>query len=84
MAVNSIIEAMNAGGIPATLELGNGKWCHSPEYTKRRYGGPLRKKAVEVIEVKASKTFNELMRRLEEDKLTPSERIHLIAMLRDK
>lgn len=85
MAIQAIIEEMNAQGIPATLELPNGMWCHSPEYLKRRYGGRVKaaKPAANLNKV-VPVTAERLIARLNNGKLTPSERTLLLAMLEEK
>lgn len=39
MAVNSLIHFLNQYHISATVELPDGKWCHSQEYLALRLGG---------------------------------------------
>lgn len=81
MAVNAIIQRMTAAGLPATMELEGGKWCHTPEYLKYRYGA---RKASPDMPVKqkpaATSTFNRILKRLEQE-LTPTERRLLIVQL---
>lgn len=84
MAVQHLIEQMNAEGIPATLELPGGMWCHSPEYIARRYRGKVRKvKPMDTPKVGNGK-LDELIHKMENAKLTPAERALLLAMLEDK
>lgn len=86
MAVNALIEKLNAEGIPATLELPGGKWCHSPEYIHRRYNGtPRKRKPFEQAQPeKPSAKLQALLDKIDKGKMTPSERALLLAMLEDK
>lgn len=83
MAVHAIIVRMQAAGLHATQELGEGKWCHTPEYFKHRYGTRSGKAATDTKPaqvVKPSSTFSRILKRLEQE-LTPTERALLIARL---
>ena len=78
MAINSIITKMNADGKSATMELPDGKWCHTPEYLKYRYGGAGRAKPKPVQQEQefSSPILDKLM-----GKLTKAERSLLLAQL---
>lgn len=80
MAINSIILEMNAAGQDATLELPDGKWCHSPEYLKRRYGSGIKRQPRPAPVQDAA---NDLIG-IPLKKLTPSERALLLALLEDQ
>ena len=75
MAINSIILSMSASGQSATMELPDGKWCHTPEYFKVRYGSG-RAKPVSKPSDSGQELIGVALR-----KLTPSERILLMAQL---
>lgn len=80
MALQKLILSMTAAGLAATEELPGGKWCHTREYTAKRYGNPKHKgKGMqEVAPAKASDA--KLILRLA-SKLTPAERALLLAQL---
>lgn len=81
MAIHAVILKMNAAGLPATMELPDGKWCHTPEYLKYRYGAKAAKPTTPPsIPKDRTSTFNRILRRLEQE-LTPTERTLLIAQL---
>lgn len=81
-------------GLPVTQELPDGKWAHSSEYFKHRYSSKISKpsersdvacsvvtskSAAMQLREKLTHPFAALTR-----KLTPSERIQLMAMLEAK
>lgn len=80
MAVNAIIQRMTAAGLPATMELPGGKWCHTPEYLSYRYGARGKTPIVTKPKPAPTSEFNRILRRLEQE-LTPTERALLIARL---
>ena len=77
MALQKIILDMNAAGESATLELGDGRWCHTSAYFQRRYA----LKPKRTLAPKPTKEFTLLDKAL--GKLTPSERILLLAQFED-
>lgn len=86
MAIHALILKMTADGVSATQELPDGKWCHSPEYFKYRYGKGASKASAgdpKVVKEDTTSTFNRILRRLEQ-KLTPAERVLLIAQLEEQ
>lgn len=80
MAVNAIIQRMTAAGLPATQELPDGKWCHTPEYLKYRYGAKVKQDKVATPPKDRTSSFNRILRRLEQE-LTSTERRLLIEQL---
>lgn len=83
MAVHALILKMEADGIPATMELPDGKWCHTPEYVKRRYAGSIYKVKVNKPAAPKQDRFMELLD-VDVKKMTPSERALLMAQLEDE
>lgn len=76
MALQKIILEMEDLGLSATRELGDGRWCHTPDYFRIRYGRDKPARAPKV-----SNEFKELDLAL--GKLTPAERILLLAKLEE-
>lgn len=82
MPLQHLIHECNKSGESATLELPDGKWCHSPAYFKRRYGvrEPSPKRApAKPITVTGLPDLDEHLARL-----TPAERSLLLAKLCDE
>ncbi len=81
MAVHSLILQMNERNEPATMELPDGKWCHTPIYVHRRYTG-FKVKPAEGHEPKPSRAS--ILADQIFNKMTPAERALLLAKLLDK
>lgn len=86
MAVTALIQRMSALGQSATMELPDGKWCHTPEYVKMRYSGKAAVRSsvgtnspIPIVK-KVNSTVVRLTKRLQQE-LTPTERALLIARL---
>ena len=82
MPLQHLIHKLNDLGESATLELPNGKWCHSPAYVRHRYGAkePSAKRApAKPITVTGLPDLDEHLARL-----TPAERSLLLAKLCDE
>lgn len=88
MAIDALIHEMDARGIPATMELPGGKWCHTPEYLKVRYGGSGNGNRLTQDQRGELRTKRRMAQAARFDdalatlgKLTPSERMLLLAEL---
>lgn len=85
MATMHMIAKLSNLGLPVTEELPDGKWAHTPEYFKHRYSVRAPKKDITniIANAEAAPKLTHPWEKLAR-KLTPAERIQLIAMLEDK
>lgn len=80
MPLQHLIHELNKKGQSATIELPNGKWCHSPEYIAARY----RTREVKTVAKPVAQPASEHILEKLLGKLTPAERALVLAQLSEE